>query len=326
MGGRHHPHSGRPDHHREGGRAHGADHAHGRGGSHGSEQGDERRVLWSLLLTGGFMVAEVVGGILSGSLALLADAAHMLTDTGALALAWFAIRIASRPPDPRRSFGYHRFQVLAAFVNGATLIVIAGWIVIEAVERLRDPVVVLGGPMLVIAILGLGVNIAAFALLHGGNQENLNIRGAVLHVLGDLLGSVAAIVAAGIILLSGWTPIDPILSVAVALLILRGAWDLVSRASHLLMEGAPEGFDVGEIKADLVAEVPGVLDIHHVHLWALTPERPLVTLHARIADEADHDEILRRLQGRLAERFELRHATVQVERSGSQSSEDRCRP
>jgi cobalt-zinc-cadmium efflux system protein len=291
-------------------------HGHSQGAHHhGPDLGDERRVLWALLLTGGFMVAEIVGGVLSGSLALLADAAHMLTDAGAMALAWFAIRISTRPPDPRRSFGYHRFQVLAAFVNGAALIVIAGWIVMEAIRRLLEPVEVLGGTMLVIAVLGLAVNIAGFAILQGGNRENLNIRGAVLHVLGDLLSSVAAIAAAGVILLTGWTPIDPVLSVLVALLILRGAWDLVSRASHLLMEGAPEGIDVAELKGDLEAAVPGVLDIHHVHLWALTPERPLVTLHVRIADEADHDEVLRGVQGRLADRFGLRHATVQIERS-----------
>ena len=300
--------SGPVDHHRN------REHGHGPR-DHRCSHGDERRVIWALLLTAAFMVAEVVGGLLSGSLALLADAAHMLTDTGALALAWFAIRLSSRPPDPRRSFGYHRFQVLAAFVNGATLIVIAGWIVVEAVQRLLAPVEVLGATMLAVAALGLAVNVAGFCILHGGNRENLNIRGAVLHVLGDLLGSVAAIVAAGIILLTGWTPIDPLLSVLVAALILRGAWDLVSRASHLLMEGAPEGFDIAELKADLVKAVPGVVDVHHVHLWALTPERPLLTLHARIADEADHDDILGRVHRRLAERFGLRHATVQVERS-----------
>jgi cobalt-zinc-cadmium efflux system protein len=302
-----------------------AHHGHGhsrssgmRHGGHGDgrKQGDERRVLAVLVFTGTFMVAEVVGGVLSGSLALLADAAHMLADAGALALAWFAIRVSNRPPDRLRSFGYHRFQVLAAFVNGSTLIAIAGWIVFEAIERLLAPVEVLGGTMLVVAVLGLAVNVVGFAVLHGGNRQDMNIRGAVLHVLGDLLGSVAAILAAGIILLTGWTPIDPILSVLVAVLILRGAWDLVSRASHLLMEGAPEGLEIAELKADLEAAVPGVLDIHHVHVWALTPERPLVTLHARIEEDADHDEVLKEVQGRLADRFGLRHATVQVERSG----------
>jgi cobalt-zinc-cadmium efflux system protein len=300
---------------------HGHGHSRSSGMSHGGQgdgrkQGDERRVLAVLVLTGAFMVAEVVGGVLSGSLALLADAAHMLADAGALALAWFAIRVSNRPPDRLRSFGYHRFQVLAAFVNGSTLIAIAGWIVFEAIERLLAPVEVLGGTMLVVAVLGLAVNVVGFAVLHGGNRQDMNIRGAVLHVLGDLLGSVAAILAAGIILLTGWTPIDPILSVLVAVLILRGAWDLVSRASHLLMEGAPEGFEIAELKADLEAAVPGVLDIHHVHVWALTPERPLVTLHARIEEDADHDEVLKEVQGRLADRFGLRHATVQVERSG----------
>jgi cobalt-zinc-cadmium efflux system protein len=284
----------------------GHDHAHG--------VGDERRLLWTLILTGGFMLAEVVGGILSGSLALIADAGHMLTDTAALALAWFAARIARRPANPKRSYGYHRFQVLAAFINGAVLIGVAAWIVIEAVARFFRPVDVLGGLMLAVASVGLAVNVVAFLILNSGNRDNLNIRGAVLHVIGDLLGSVAAIIAAGVILLTGWMPIDPILSVVVALLITRGAWDITRRSWHVLMESTPDEFDVEELKRELSAAVPGVIDVHHVHLWALTPERPLVTLHARIADDADHDSALRGLQGVLARRFGLDHATIQTER------------
>lgn len=287
------------------------------GTSHGGDAtaDGERRVLWALLITATFMLAEVVGGIISGSLALLADAGHMLTDAAALSLSWYAFRASRQPSTPRHSYGQHRFQVLAALINGATLIGIAAWITIEAARRLFAPVEVLGGPMLMIAILGLAANIAAFAVLHRGDRANLNVRGAALHVLGDLLGSVAAIVAAGVILLSGWTPIDPILSVLVALLITRSAWSLVAKSWHVLMEGAPDSMDVALLRQELTQSIPGVLDIHHVHLWSLTPQRPLITLHATVAEGADPDVILRDLQNILAQRYELNHATIQLERS-----------
>ena len=282
-------------------------HAHGAGGN-------ERRVFWALLLTGGFLFAETAGAVISGSLALLADAGHMLTDAAALGLSWYAFRtIRLKPAHPRHSYGHHRFEVLAAFINGSVLIGVAVWIAIEAVRRVVEPVHILGGTMMAVAVLGLAVNVAAFLILHGGDRENLNIRGAVLHVLGDLLGSVGAIVAAGVILWTGWTPIDPILSVLVAVLILRSAWLLAGRSWHVLMEGAPEHLDVEEVKRALVGSVPSVLDVHHVHLWSLTPERPLVTLHARVAARADHEAVLHGLQRVLRERFDLDHATIQIE-------------
>lgn len=261
------------------------------------------------------MVAEVAGGVISGSLALIADAGHMLTDTAALALAWWAARLARRPPTDVLSYGHHRAQVLAALANGAALMVIVAWITVEAVRRLLEPGEVLGGVMLVVAILGLAVNLAAFAILHGGSRENLNLRGALLHVLGDLLGSVGAIVAAGVILVTGWTPIDPILSVLVALLILRSAWRVAAEAWHILMEGTPPGFDTRAIREDLATHVPGVVAVEHVHLWSLTPERPLVTLEARIDPGAEHDAVLQAIRARLASEHGLRHATVQVERA-----------
>ncbi|MET4699209.1 cobalt-zinc-cadmium efflux system protein [Constrictibacter sp. MBR-5] len=284
--------------------------------------GDERRVLLALALTGGFMVAEAVGGILSGSLALLADAGHMLADTAALGLAWYAFRIGRRRATPERSYGHHRFQILAALINGGTLLAIAAWIAVEAVRRLFAPVEVLGGTMLVIAVLGLLVNLAAFAILHGGSRENLNIRGAVLHVMGDLLGSIAAIVAAGVIMWTGWMPIDPILSVLVALLILRSAWVLVRQSWNVLMESAPEGLDVPALREALTKAVPGVLDVHHVHAWSLTPERPLLTMHATIAEDADHDAVLHRLQREVAERYGIEHATIQLERGRCTDAHD----
>jgi cobalt-zinc-cadmium efflux system protein len=295
--------------------AHSHTHDHGHAHAHGADASadNERRVFWTLVLTAGFMVAEIVGGIAAGSLALLADAGHMLTDAASLTLAWAAFRIARRPHDARRSYGYHRSQVLAAFVNGVALIAVVGWIAIEAIRRLLAPIAVEGGLMLVIAGLGLLVNIAAFALLHGGDRDNLNIRGAALHVMGDLLGSVAAIVAGAVIYLTGWTPIDPLLSVLVALLILRSAWLLVRKSAHILLEGTPDWLDVDELKADLVAAIPAVRDVHHVHCWMLTTERPLLTMHARIQVDADRDQILRAIREFLERAYGIGHATVQIE-------------
>jgi cobalt-zinc-cadmium efflux system protein len=292
------------------------DHAHhGHPHAHDAPSGNdgERRLSWVLVLTAGFMAVEAVGGWLAGSLALIADAGHMLSDTAALALAWAAFRVARRPHDEKRSYGYHRFQILAAFVNGLALFAIAAWIVFEAVGRLRAPAPVLGTPMLVIAVLGLAVNLVALAMLRTGDRRNLNVRAAVLHVFGDLLGSVGAIVAAIVILATGWTPIDPILSVALSLLILRGAWDVTRRAGHVLMEGVPEGFDDAAVKADLRAAVPGVVDVHHVHAWMLTAERPMVTLHVQLAPSTNHAAALAAIKLRLKERFGIAHSTVQIE-------------
>ncbi|MBB3189675.1 cation diffusion facilitator family transporter [Halomonas cerina] len=288
------------------------DHGHHHAHAHGHDS--QRRLAWALLLTGGFMVAEVVGGILSGSLALLADAGHMLTDTAALALAWFAARISCRPADDKRTYGYHRVQILAAFVNGLTLIAIVAWIVVEAIRRLLSPVAVLGTPMLVIAVLGLVVNVVVFVILHLGDRDNLNIRGAALHVLGDLLGSVAAIVAAGVILTTGWMPIDPLLSLLVAALILRSAWKLTRESGHILLEGAPKELDVAHIAREVPARLPAVRDVHHVHAWSLTPARHLLSLHATLEEGADREATLVAIKAVLAEEFGVEHATIQLER------------
>jgi cobalt-zinc-cadmium efflux system protein len=286
----------------------GHDHAH----QHAARD-NQKRVFRAMLLTGGFMLAEVIGGVIAGSLALLADAGHMLTDTAALALAWAAFRVGHWPHDARRTYGYHRFQVLAAFVNGLALIAIAGWIVIEAARRLLAPVEVLGGLMLVIALLGLLVNLVAFALLRRGDRENLNLQGAMLHVIGDLLGSVAAIVAALVIVWTGWTPIDPLLSLFVALLILRSAWLLLRRSAHILLEGAPDWLEIDDLRAAVTAAMPAIQDIHHVHAWMLTTERSLITLHAEVSPGADHQAVLRAIREVLRERFGITHATIQIE-------------
>ncbi len=281
---------------------------------HSKADGNIRRVMIALVLTGTFMIVEVIGGILSGSLALLADAGHMLTDTMALALAAVAFRVSSRPADSKRSYGYQRFQILAAFVNGLSLLIIVGWILIEAVRRLMSPSEVMGPMMLAVATAGLFVNIFAFIVLHGGDKDNLNIRGAVLHVAGDLLGSVAAIVAAIVIIYTAWMPIDPILSILVALLILRSAWHLVKRSAHILLEGAPEWLDKDRMQERLVERVPAVNSIHHVHVWGLTPQHLMLTMHVALTgNPPETTTVVRRIKGVLREDFGISHSTIEIE-------------
>ncbi len=284
---------------------------------HDHEHGQRKnivRVQIALAITGVFMLVEVAGGILSGSLALLADAGHMLTDTMALLLAAVAFRVSSRPADAKRSYGYQRFQILAAFVNGLSLLVIVGWIIFEAALRILDPPEVLAPTMLVVAVLGLAVNILAFIVLHGGDQENMNIRGAALHVLGDLLGSVAAIAAALVIIKTGWMPIDPLLSVLVAMLILRSAWQLVRRSAHILLEGAPEWLDAEAITERLVTDIAEVKEVHHIHAWALTPQHPMITMHVVLNDAvANSTAIVRRVKAVLSDSFAITHSTIEVE-------------
>jgi cobalt-zinc-cadmium efflux system protein len=285
---------------------------HDRAHHHGHEA-NERSVGIAALLTGGFMVAEIVGGLVAGSLALLADAGHMLTDFASLALAWLGFRLTRRPADWRRTYGFDRFAVLVAFVNGVSLFAIAGWIVVEAVQRLSAPVQVLGLPMLAIAIAGLGVNVVSFLVLRSGDKDNLNIRAAVLHVVGDLLGSVAAVIAAVVILASGWMPIDPLLSIVVALIIVRSAWRVVADSGHILLEGSPSDVDSRALQDKLKSALPFVLDVHHVHAWSISQERPMVTLHASIAAGTDSAHAVREIKRLLAQHFRITHATVEIE-------------
>ncbi|APH73684.1 cation diffusion facilitator family transporter [Aquibium oceanicum] len=288
---------------------HGHDH-HGRGHAHGA---NKTRMLIAAVLTGGFMVAEAVGGILTGSLALLADAGHMLTDSVSLAFAWYAFHLAERSATSRLTYGYDRLKTLVAYTNGLTIFAIAAWIVWEAWDRFSDPSPVLGRPMLVIALLGLAINIGAFLVLHGGSREDLNMRGALLHVIGDLLGSVAALVAAGVILATGWYPIDPILSVLVALLLFRSAWGLVRDAGHVLLEGTPLSMDRDRIARDIEANVEGVREIHHMHVWSLDGTRNMATLHACLVEETDSHAAIGAIKSRLSEHHGIGHATVEPE-------------
>jgi cobalt-zinc-cadmium efflux system protein len=273
-----------------------------------------RRVQFALILTASFMVVEVIGGIVSGSLALLADAGHMLTDSMGLALVALAFHVSAKPADSRRSYGYQRFQILAAFVNGLSLLLIVAWILIEAIQRLMSPPEVMGTTMFVVAAAGLVVNLLSFVVLHGGDRENMNIAGAILHVAGDLLGSVAAIVAAIVIIATGWMPIDPLLSVVVAMLILRSAWKLVQRSAHILLEGAPEWLDIGQMKSKITSQVPAVRDIHHVHVWGLTPQHLMLTMHVTVADaQISTTPVIRQVKSVLQDEFGISHSTIEVE-------------
>lgn len=272
----------------------------------------ERAVAIAAFLTGGFMAVEVVGGVVSGSLALLADAGHMLTDFASLVLAWLAFRLARRPADWKRTYGFERFSVLAAFVNGLSLFAIAVWILVEAARRIGDPPEVLGGLMFWVAVGGLAVNLIAFRILSRAEGGNLNVRAAALHVLGDLLGSVAAIIASLIILSTGWTPIDPILSVLVVALILKSAWAVVRESGRILLEAAPRGFDARAVASDLETGIPGVARAHHIHAWSITQERPMATLEIDLAPGADAEEVRLAVKARLAEAAGVRHVTVEV--------------
>ena len=285
--------------------------------AHKAEESNLKRVMIALVLTGTFMIVEVVGGIISGSLALLADAGHMLTDTMALALAAAAFHVSKRPAGGNLTYGYQRFQILAAFVNGLSLLLVVGWIFYEAVERFITPRDILGETMLTVAAAGLVINIISFAVLHSGDQENLNIRGAALHVAGDLLGSVAAIVAAVVIIYTGWTLIDPILSIAVAFLILRSAWVLVKRSAHVLLEGAPDWLDVADLRDQIAAKVPGVEGIHHVHVWGLTPQQLMLTMHLQLAEDApSQSAVVRGVKECLRDEYGIGHSTIEVEIDG----------
>lgn len=308
MSAHHHDHDHQGDHGHA--HSHGHDHEHGHSHTHGAS---ERRISIAALLTGVFLIAEIAGALISGSLALMADAGHMLTDFASLALAWYGFRLARRPADWKRTYGYDRFSIVIAFANGLTLFGIAGWITIEAAYRLTAPAPILGGVMFWVALAGLLVNVLAFWVLQGGDRDNLNMRAAALHVAGDLLGSVAAIAAALVIMTTGWTPIDPILSVLVALIILRSAWHVVSESGHILLEGTPGGIDSREIARDLMAAFPTIADVHHVHAWSITQERPMITLHVRVSDHEAPERVAAKVKQRLAERFGIAHSTVEVE-------------
>jgi cobalt-zinc-cadmium efflux system protein len=260
-----------------------------------------------------FMLVEAVGGWVTNSLTLLADAGHMFLDASSLGLAWYALRLSHREHDDSLSYGYHRFQVLAAFVNGLSLLALCAWITVEAIARLGTPQPMLAAPALAVAAVGLIVNLIAFRVLQSSDTDNLNIRAAVLHVIGDVLGSVAAIAAATTVLLTGWTYADPLLAFLVLAILLRGSVRVVIDAGHILLEGVPQHLNLEQIKTTLTAGVNEVIEIHHVHAWALTTERPLVTLHATITEGSDAHDAVARIKAVLLKEFGVDHSTIQID-------------
>ncbi|MGD8326389.1 MAG: cation diffusion facilitator family transporter [Sphingomonadales bacterium] len=288
-------------------------HHHGLHSHFGGEHGDSRRVAWAAGLTLLLLGAEIAGALISGSLALLADAAHMVTDVGALGLAWLGFRFARLPADDKRSYGFHRAQVMIAFLNGIALFAVVAWLLWEMVERLAEPPEVMGLPVTIIGFAGLLVNVIAYILLHGADKNNLNIKGAQLHVLGDMLGSIAATAAGVVIWTTGWYLIDPILSGFVALILLVGAWRLVKEAGHILLEGVPPQFDLTAVQSAVVASVEGVEDAHHLHIWALSHDRPMMTLHVKLGEGADAIKVIAGVKRFLRDTYALSHTTVEVE-------------
>ncbi|MGH2349230.1 MAG: cation diffusion facilitator family transporter [bacterium] len=290
---------------------------------------DRRRLIWTLAITLVVLVAEIAGGLLSGSLALLADAAHMASDVAALGLSLFALWFAARPATAERTFGFQRVEILAALANSASLLVIAGLIFAEAYGRLLSPPAVRSSLMLGVASVGLVANIAAALMLAPGRHRGLNLRSAFLHVLGDLLGSVGTIAAAVVIAVTGWLPADPILSALIGVLIVVSAWRLMRESVAVLLEGMPRGLRYAEV-AEAMRGLPDVVDLHDLHVWSITSDFPVLTSHIVVNDAADPAQVLEALQEVLAGRFGINHATLQLEKHGHTQTwvctGDRCYP
>ncbi|QUE85974.1 cation diffusion facilitator family transporter [Exiguobacterium alkaliphilum] len=291
-----------------------AGHDHHEHDHHHHHTTNQRALFWAFLLIATFMIVEVVGGLWTNSLALLSDAGHMLSDAAALGLSFLAVRFGARQATPDRTFGYRRFEILAAFVNGLTLLVISIYIIIEAYKRLFAPPEIMSEGMLVIAVVGLIVNILAAWILMRGEQDNLNVRSALLHVFGDLLGSVGAITAALLILLFGWTLADAIASLFVAVLILISGFRVTRDAVHILMEGAPHEVDVVAMQRDLLT-VTGVNEVHDLHVWSITSNEYAVTCHVLIDETTDDQAVLHDVTNRINRFGAFERSTVQIERA-----------
>ncbi|MCD6286422.1 MAG: cation transporter [Anaerolineae bacterium] len=274
----------------------------------------ENRFLLSLALTGLILVAEIIGGLWTGSLALLSDAAHVFLDLFALGMSYVALRLAALPPDDRHTYGFQRMQVLAALTNGATLLLVAFEIFREAWGRFRHPAPVLAGPMLVVAVIGLVVNLVVALVLREHDHHDLNVRSAFLHVLGDALASVGVIVAGVVILLTGWTLADPLISVLIGVIVLLGSGRVLRTAVHILAEGAPEGMSVSQV-AERMSQVAGVEEVHDLHVWTVSPGYVALSAHVVLADQAlsKTQEVMDQLKETLTEKFEIEHTTIQFE-------------
>lgn len=287
-------------------------HDHG-GALDSGNVGRVRVVFW---LTAGYAAVQAAGGWFSGSLALIADSGHMVSDAAALLLALIAYRVAARSADATRTYGFHRVRVLAALANGASLLILVAWITFEAVGRIGQPVEILAGPMLAIACVGLSVNLFGAWYLWRGDRRDTNLKGAFLHVLGDLLGSVGAILAAIGIMLTGWLILDPLLSVLVAVLVVRSAWTLISDSLRVLLQAVPQGLDAREAEADL-ASLPGIAAAGHFPAWVLTDNSTVATVHVFPAPGADPLALPELVVKRLHDRYDIDHVTVQVDRPGT---------
>jgi cobalt-zinc-cadmium efflux system protein len=283
-------------------------HEHGRGA-------DRRALAITFVLTAAFMVAEIVGGLLTGSLALLADAGHMLSDALSLGVALFAVWLAGRPSTPNRSFGYKRAEILAALFNGATLVAISVWIFIEAYNRFREPQEILGGWMLAVAALGLVVNVTGALILSRSGGESLNLQGALRHVVADILGSVGAIAAALVILATGWYYADPIISALIGLLVLGSSWKLLRDSTNVLLEGTPRGIDADDVGRSM-ATSRGVKEVHDLHIWTITSGFPALAAHVLVGRDEDCHARRRDLEELLAREYGIEHTTLQVDHAG----------
>ena len=280
---------------------------------HGTSTASATALTRALVLTGGFLIVEVIAGILTNSLALLSDAAHMLTDTAGIAIALAAIKIGERPADSRRTFGYRRFEILAAALNSILLFLAAAYILYEAWRRLIEPSEIDSLPMLAVAFTGLLVNIAAMRILAPGKDVSLNVKGAYLEVWSDMLGSVGVMLAAIVIYLTEWTWVDAVVAVGIGLWVVPRTWKLFSETMNVLLEGVPDGIDLEAVATDL-RTTPGVADIHDLHVWALTSNQPSLSVHIVLSNGADADVTRNAAAERLADRFHIEHVTIQTEK------------
>ena len=287
-----------------------SEHTHDHSHHHGNT--DVVMLRRAFLLTTVFLVVELIAGLWTNALVLIADAGHMLLDSVALGLAWWAAHVSARDQDERLSYGYHRFQVLAAFINGLTLAALVVWIAVEASSRLLQPEPMIPLPALAVACLGFVVNIIAYRWLHSGS-DNTNMRSAALHVLGDLMGSAAAIAAALAVYLFDWLYADPVLTLLIVAILGRGAYRILQESTHILLEGVPQGLDLNEIKSGLTNQVEGVVQIHHVHAWGLTAEKPLLTLHALVQEGVGIRQVVTDIKRVLRDSYRIEHSTIQVE-------------
>jgi cobalt-zinc-cadmium efflux system protein len=295
-----------------------------RGHDHALPSAANERVLWLALgLTGTFLVAEVAAGLVFNSLALLSDAAHMFTDAAALAIALAAIRVARRPADSKRTYGYHRFEILAAALNALLLFAVAAYILYEGWKRLRAPAEIQSTGMLAVAVLGLIVNLVSMRLLSAGKDRSLNVKGAYLEVWSDMLGSIGVIAAAIVIRYTGWAWVDAVVAVAIGLWVLPRAWVLLSETMNILLEGVPEGIDMDALRAALET-VPGVTGVHDLHVWALTSGKNSLTGYIVHAADLPPEPLIASLKTVLADRFAVFHTTLQLETTACERAEDGC--